>query len=109
MSEKCLAVVEINQDLCSQCCVCHSICPYEAIPREIEHILKDQGFFCGNSLPLRVPCSGRIPTDFIFKVLNSGVKNIVSIQCEDAFCRMKEGTKINARRFQLSRNVLQRL
>ena len=31
MSEKCLAVVEINQDLCSRCYVCQSICPYEAI------------------------------------------------------------------------------
>ncbi len=31
MSEKCLAVVEINQDLCSRCYVCKSICPYEAI------------------------------------------------------------------------------
>ena len=176
MSEKCLAVVEINQDLCSQCCVCHSICPYEAIHRdpvtgkveinikecqvcgicysacpvaaikmdyydydhlmdyvncvqenvksdtlvmmcrgnspstcEIEDTLQDQGVVCGNYLPLRVPCSGRIPTDFIFKVLNSGVKNIVSIQCEDAFCRMKEGTKISTRRLQLSKNVLQQL
>ena len=176
MSEKCLAVVEINQDLCSRCCVCHSICPYEAIHRdpetgkveinikecqvcgicysacpvtairmdyydydhlidyvncvqknvksgtlvmmcrgnspstcEIEDVLADQGVVCGNYIPLRIPCSGRVPTDFIFKVLNSGVKNIVSIQCEDAFCRMKEGTKINARRFQLSKNVLEQL
>ena len=176
MSEKCLAVVEINQDLCSQCCVCHSICPYDAIHRdsvtgkveidikecqvcgicysacpvaaikmdyydydhlidyvncmqkksrsstlvmmcrgnspstcEIEDILADQGVVQGNYLPLRVPCSGRIPTDFVFKALNSGIENIVSIQCEDAFCRMKEGTKINTRRFQLSKNVLKQL
>jgi len=34
MSEKCLAVVEIDQDLCSRCCVCHSICPYDAIKRD---------------------------------------------------------------------------
>jgi len=176
MSEKCLAVVEINQDLCSQCCVCHSICPYDAIHRdpvtgkveidikecqvcgicysacpsgaikmdyydyehlidyvnsvqkksrndtlvmmcrgnspstgEIEDILAEQGVVKGNYLPLRVPCSGRIPTDFVFKALNSGINNIVSIQCEDAFCRMKEGTKINTRRFQLSKNVLKQL
>jgi coenzyme F420-reducing hydrogenase delta subunit len=76
---------------------------------EIEDILANQGIVCGNYLPLRIPCSGRIPTDFIFKVLNSGVKNIVSIQCEDAFCRMKEGTKINTRRMQLSKNVLEQL
>ncbi|UCF45422.1 MAG: hydrogenase iron-sulfur subunit [Candidatus Bathyarchaeota archaeon] len=176
MSEKCLAVVEINEDLCSRCCVCHSICPYEAInydPEadkveidiqkcqvcgicysacpvaaiemayydydnlldyvdcvrkkvdsdtlvlmcrgnspstcETEEILADQGICVENYIPLRLPCSGRIPTDFIFKTLNSGVKNIVSIQCEDPFCRYKEGTKINTRRFQLSRNVLEQL
>ncbi len=176
MSEKCLAAVEINQDLCSRCCVCHSICPYEAINRdaetgkveidikkcqvcgicpsacpvsaikidyydydhlldyvdcvrknnpsdtlvlmcrgnspstcEIEDILSDQGLNVENYVPMRLPCSGRIPTDFVFKTLNSGVKNIVSIQCEDAFCRYKEGTKINARRFELSKDVLGQL
>ena len=34
MSEKCLAVVEIDQDLCSRCYVCQSICPYDAIKRD---------------------------------------------------------------------------
>jgi len=176
MSEKCLAVVNVNQDLCSRCCVCHSLCPYEAINRdketdkveidiqkcqvcgicysscpsaaiemqyydydhlldyvdcvqkqnkaetlvlmcrgnspstcEMEDILADQGVVCGNYIPLRIPCSGRVPTDFVFKVLNSGINNIVSIQCEDKFCRYKEGTKINARRLQLGKNVLEQL
>ncbi len=176
MSEKCLAVVNINQDLCSRCCVCHSLCPYEAINREpetgkveidikkcqvcgicysscpsaaiemeyynydnlmdyvdcvqkqkkaatlvlmcrgnspstceMEDILTNQGIVKGNYLPLRIPCSGRVPTDFVFKVLNSGIKNIVSIQCDDKFCRYKEGTKINTRRMQLSKNVLEQL
>jgi len=177
MSEKCLAVVEINQDLCSRCDVCYSICPYEAIKRdsagkvevnikecqvcgicysacpvsaikmdyytyenlsnyvkqalakakkdtdtlvlmcrgnspstgEIQDILKEQGLKVDNYIPLRIPCSGRVPTDFVFEVLNSGVKNIVSIQCEDAFCRYKEGTKINTRRLILARDVLKQL
>jgi coenzyme F420-reducing hydrogenase delta subunit len=176
MGETCLTAVEINQDLCSRCCVCHSICPYEAINYdreadkveidiqkcqvcgicpsacpvaaievayydydhlvdyvdcarkkvdsdtlvlmcrgnspstcEVEEILADQGLNIASYIPLRLPCSGRIPTDFIFKTLNSGVKNIVSIQCEDDFCRYKEGTKINARRLQLSKNVLKQL
>jgi coenzyme F420-reducing hydrogenase delta subunit/ferredoxin len=176
MSEKYLAVVNINQDLCSRCCVCHSLCPYDAINRdeetgkveidiqkcqvcgicysscpsaaiemeyynydnlmnyvncvqkqrkadtlvlmcrgnspstcEMEDILTEQGIVQGDYIPLRVPCSGRVPTDFIFKVLNSGIENIVSIQCEDKFCRYKEGTKINARRMQLGKNVLEQL
>ncbi len=176
MSEKCLAVVEINQDLCSKCYVCQSICPYKAINRdangkveinikdcqvcgicysacpvsairmdyytydnlteylkeaqtkiknadtlvlmcrgnspstgEVQDILKTQGIKTSNYIPLRLPCAGRVPTDFVFQALNSGIKNILSIQCEDPFCRYKEGTKINTRRLVLARNVLKDL
>lgn len=176
MSEECLSVVNINQDLCSRCSTCYSICPYEAIKRdpetgkveisteecqvcgicysacpasaiemiyynydnlvdyvkcmrekvksdalvlmcrgnspstcEVEQILMEKGVPIDSYIPLRLPCSGRIPTDFIFKALNSGIKNIISIQCEDPFCRYKEGTKINTRRLLLSKNVLEQL
>lgn len=176
MSEKCFAAVKINQDLCSRCSVCYSICPFEAITRddetgqveidnqkcqvcgicysacpvtaidiayydydhlldyvnqarqkvkgdtlvmmcrgnspsngEIEDVLSSQGLNVKDYIPLRLPCAGRVPTDFVFKALNSGIKNIISIQCEDNFCRMKEGTKINSRRFILGRNVLNQL
>ncbi len=176
MSEKCLAVVEIDQDLCSRCYVCKSICPYEAIKAdstgkvevnsqdcqvcgicysacpssaikmqyytydnlsnyvkealaktknvetlvlmcrgnspntgEVQDILKEQGLKVGNYIALRLPCAGRVPTDFVFEALNSGIKNIVSVQCEDPFCRYKEGTKINTRRLVLARNVLEQL
>jgi coenzyme F420-reducing hydrogenase delta subunit len=40
--------------------------------------------------------------------LKNGIKNVVSVQCEDAFCRFKEGTKINTRRMVLGRAVLER-
>lgn len=176
MSEKCLAVVEINQDFCSRCYVCQSICPYKAINRdesgkvevnskdcqvcgicysacpvsaikmnyytydnltqylkeaqaktkgaetlvfmcrgnspstgEVQDILKEQGVNVQNYIPLRLPCAGRVPTDFVFEALNSGIKNIVSIQCEDPFCRYKEGTKVNTRRLVLAKNVLKQL
>jgi coenzyme F420-reducing hydrogenase delta subunit len=176
MSKACVAAININQDYCSKCSFCYSICPYEAIKRdsetgkveidlqkcqvcgicysacpslaieivyydydsllkyvnhmqdkcksdtlvlmcrgnspatcEIEEILQDQGLKIDNYIPLRLPCSGRIPTDFIFQALKSGVKNIVSIQCEDEFCRFKEGTKINARRLMLGKALLEQL
>lgn len=176
MSEKCLAVVEVNQDLCSRCYVCKSVCPYEAIksdetgkvevniqdcqvcgicysacpssaikmqyytydnlseylkqaqaksPKaetlvlmcrgnspntgEVKDILKEQGLKVDDYIALRLPCAGRVPTDFIFEALNFGIKNIVSIQCEDPFCRYKEGTKVNTRRLVLARNVLKQL
>ena len=176
MSEDRVAVVNINQDYCSRCLICYSICPYEAIQRdaetgkveinmqkcqvcgicysacpvfaieiayynydnlvkyvedmlgkgkaetlvfmcrgnspstrEIEEILANQGLSIKDYIPLRLPCSGRVPTEFIFKVLGLGVKKIVSIQCEDEFCRFKEGTKINTRRLALGRKVLEDL
>jgi coenzyme F420-reducing hydrogenase delta subunit len=176
MSENCLAVVEVNQDLCSRCYVCQSICPYEAIKRdadgkvnvnikdcqvcglcysacpasaikmqyytydnlseylkqaqakspkaetlvlmcrgnspntgEVKDILKEQGLKVDDYIALRLPCAGRVPTDFIFEALNLGINNIVSIQCEDPFCRYKEGTKVNTRRLVLARNVLKQL
>jgi coenzyme F420-reducing hydrogenase delta subunit/ferredoxin len=176
VSKTCVAAININQDLCSKCLVCHSICPYEAIKRdaetgrveidlqkcqacgicysacpvfaiemvyynydslaehvkrlreksksdtlvlmcrgnspstyEIEEILKDQGLKVADYIPLRLPCSGRVPTEFIFKALETGIKKIVSIQCEDTFCRFKEGARINTRRVLLSRTILERL
>jgi coenzyme F420-reducing hydrogenase delta subunit len=174
MSQTCTAAVNINQDYCSRCSVCHSICPYEAIKRdletgkveidlqkcqvcgicysacpsmaidtvyydydslvkyvenaqekcksdtlvlmcrgnspstyEIEEIIAKEGLRMENYIPLRLPCSGRVPTDFVFKVLKNGVKNVISIQCEEPFCRFKEGTKINTRRMVLGRDVLE--
>jgi len=176
MSEDRVAVVSINQDYCSRCLICYSICPYEAIQRdaetgkveidlqkcqvcgicysacpvfaiemvyynyndlvdhvkqrlekvnadtlvlmcrgnspstyEIEEILASQGLSTKDYVPLRLPCSGRVPTEFIFKVLGLGVKKVVSIQCEDEFCRFKEGTKINTRRLLLGKKVLEDL
>jgi coenzyme F420-reducing hydrogenase delta subunit/ferredoxin len=176
MGEERAVVVSINQDYCSRCSICYSICPYEAIKREaetgkveidirkcqvcgicysacpvfaieilyydydslvgyveetrrrvnaetlvlmcrgnspstreVEEILAEQGLSIKDYIPLRLPCSGRVPTEFIFKVLGLGIKNIVSIQCEDPFCRFKEGTKINTRRLFLGRKVLEEL
>ena len=175
MEDNCLAAVKINQDLCSRCKVCYSLCPFEAIdvvpedgrikiniqkcqvcgicssacpvsaiemayydyeglldhirstsgtdpetlvmmcrgnsPKngEVEDILSNQGLDGGNYIRMRVPCAGRIPTRFIFNALRSGVKNIVSIQCNDEFCRMKDGTKIGTRRMLLGQAVIRQL
>ena len=176
MSEKCVSAVTINQDYCSKCSICHSVCPFEAIKRdletgkveidlekcqvcgicygacpvmaiqivyydydslvkyvkdlrekcgsdtlvlmcrgnspstcEVEEILKEQGLKMEKYIPLRLPCAGRVPAEFVFKVLNSGIKKIVSIQCEENFCRFKEGTKISTRKLLLGKEVLEQL
>jgi coenzyme F420-reducing hydrogenase delta subunit len=76
---------------------------------EVKDILQEQGLNVDKYLSLRIPCAGRVPTDFIFEALNLGIQNIVSVQCEDPFCRYKEGTKINTRRLVLAKNVLKDL
>jgi coenzyme F420-reducing hydrogenase delta subunit/ferredoxin len=176
MTEQCAAAISINQDYCSKCSICHSICPYEAIKRdletgkveidlqkcqvcgicygacpvmaiemvyydydslvkyvndtkkkcnsdtlvlmcrgnspstcEVQEILKEQGLKIDKYVPLRLPCAGRVPAEFVFKVLKSGIKRVVSIQCEDRFCRFKEGTKIGTRKLLLGKGVLEQL
>ena len=76
---------------------------------EVEDILAVQGLGGEGYIPMRVPCAGRIPTNFIFNALKSGMKNIVSIQCHDGFCRMKEGTRIGTRRMLLGQAVISQL
>jgi coenzyme F420-reducing hydrogenase delta subunit/formate hydrogenlyase subunit 6/NADH:ubiquinone oxidoreductase subunit I len=172
MSENCVTAVEINQESCSKCSICYSVCPFEAIKRDIEtgkveidqqkcqvcgicysacpamaiktvyydydsllnmvkkmhedsksdmlvlmcrgsspfsgevtDILKEHGIEAKNYIHLRLPCAGRIPAEFVFKVLNAGIKRVVSIQCEDDFCRFKEGSRINTRRMLLSQKL----
>ncbi len=174
VNDNCLAAVSIDQDLCSRCKVCYSLCPFDAIYEqpedgrikidiqkcqvcgicssscpvsaiemayydheglwehirrttgkddaetlvmmcrgnspssgEVEDILAAQGLDASSYMPMRVPCAGRIPMDFIFKVLRSGTKNIISVQCQDGFCRMKEGTSIETRRMMLGMAVVQ--
>lgn len=173
MTEKNVSAVKINQDYCSRCSICYSVCPYEAIRRDtetgkfeidiqkcqvcgicysacpvmaidvlyydydgllkyvenarkesksdllvlmcrgnsppilgIQEMLRKEGFPDRNYIGLRLPCAGRVPTEFVFKVLNSGISRVVSIQCEDAFCRFKQGTKIGSRRMALGKAVL---
>ena len=138
MKDNCLAAVKINQDLCSRCKVCYSLCPFESIREredgrieidiqkcqvcgicysacpasaiemayydydglldyvrtaspsastlvmmcrgnspssgEVEDILADHGLDTKDHIPLRIPCAGRVPTDFIFRALSSGIR-----------------------------------
>jgi len=174
MDNKCLVAVKIDQDLCSRCGVCYSICPFDAIDRqpddgevsiniqkcqvcgicysacpvtaiemayydyeglldlsrttnanaetlvmmcrgnspssgEVEDILASNGLSANDHISMRIPCAGRVPTDFVFNALRSGIKHIVSIQCQDGFCRMKEGTMIETRRMLLGMAVIRQL
>lgn len=76
---------------------------------EIKELLTEKGFSAENFVSLRLPCSGRVPTEFIFSALKSGVEKIVSIRCNDEFCRFKKGSSVNAIRLTISKKVLESL
>jgi len=76
---------------------------------EVEEILQDQNISATNYIPIRVPCVGRIPTEFVMKTLASGIDRIIAVQCEEDFCRYKRGSRINTRRQLLTKKVLRQL
>jgi len=76
---------------------------------EVEEILQNQGIRVSNYIPVRVPCLGRITTKFLMKTLASGIDKIIAIQCEEDFCRYKRGSRINARRHLLTKELLKQL
>lgn len=56
-------------------------------------IIREQGV--DKFIPLRVPCVGRLSPEFYLKALTIGIDKILAIQCDDNFCRYKEGSKVN--------------
>jgi coenzyme F420-reducing hydrogenase delta subunit len=74
---------------------------------EIEDIL--DGKSAEDYIPLRIPCVGRIPPEFILKVLASEINRVVAIRCEEDFCRFKEGSKINNKRLLLTKRILKEM
>jgi len=76
---------------------------------EVEEILQNEHINASNYIPVRVPCVGRIPTEFVMKTLASGSDRVIAIQCEEDFCRYKRGSRINTRRQLLTKKVLRQL
>jgi len=68
---------------------------------EVGAILKDQ-----NYSPLRLPCVGRLSSEFILRVLTLGIDKIVVMRCEDNFCRFKRGSLTNWCRLQLTNSTI---
>ena len=74
---------------------------------EVIDLLKDEQI--ANLIPLRLPCVGRLSSDFFLKALTLGVNKIIVIQCEEDFCRSKRGSTVNTRRFLLTQALLDQL
>ncbi|RLI30390.1 MAG: hypothetical protein DRO46_00505, partial [Candidatus Hecatellales archaeon] len=59
---------------------------------------------------LRVPCAGRVPMDFYFRLLSEGVADRLHVlPCEEEFCRLKEGGKISFLKLDYLRSLLAEL
>ncbi len=76
---------------------------------EVEEILQGNSIDPSNCISVRVPCVGRINTDFVMKTLALGIDQIVAIQCEEDFCRYKRGSRIQTRRQLLTKKLLKQL
>ncbi|MEM1550711.1 MAG: hydrogenase iron-sulfur subunit [Candidatus Bathyarchaeia archaeon] len=79
------------------------------VPEEIKELLTSKGICAENFVFLCLPCSGRVPVEFIFGALKSDIRRIVSIRCDDEFCRFKKGSSINAIRLAIGKKVLESL
>jgi F420-non-reducing hydrogenase iron-sulfur subunit len=55
---------------------------------------------------MRVPCVGRLPSEFYITALSVGIKQIVIIQCKQDFCRFNEGSVMSQRRVAMLRSLL---
>ena len=60
-------------------------------------------------ISVRLPCVGRVSPELLLRVLALGIKKIVVIQCEEGYCRFKEGSEIGIRRFLLTQTLLNQL
>jgi coenzyme F420-reducing hydrogenase delta subunit/ferredoxin len=67
-------------------------------------LLKEEGV--NKFIPLRLPCVGRIHTEFYLEALLSGIKKIILIQCDDISCRMKKGSENSAVKIETVRELL---
>ena len=71
---------------------------------DIEDNLKEENL--ENYVSLRLPCVGRIPPEFYLNNLAFGMEKVVVLQCEEDFCRFKNGSKIGINRFELLKDTV---
>jgi coenzyme F420-reducing hydrogenase delta subunit len=62
---------------------------------EILDVLQEQDV--RTFIPLRMPCVGRVPVEFYLQAFNCGIKKIITVQCDEAFCKMKRGSEVSSK------------
>jgi len=76
-------------------------------PCEMVDMLREKGI--RKFVSLRLPCVGRVSTEFFLRTLTHGTSRIVVMQCEEGFCRFKKGSEVNANRLILTQAILTQL
>lgn len=62
---------------------------------DVLDVLKEQGV--RTFVPLRIPCVGRVPVEFYLQAFNCGINIIITVQCDEAFCKMKRGSEVSSK------------
>jgi len=60
-------------------------------------------------IPLRLPCVGRVPTEFYVESILAGITKILMIQCDLVSCRMKKGSDNSSVKIETVRELLDEL
>ena len=71
---------------------------------DVSNLVKREGIT--KFISLRIPCVGRVKTEFYFKAITLGIKKIVVIQCTDGSCRYEKGSQFSEQRILLLRKLL---
>lgn len=71
---------------------------------DVSNLVKREGIT--KFISIRIPCVGRIKTEFYFKAITLGIKKIVIIQCTDGSCRYEKGSQFSEQRILLLRKLL---
>ncbi len=60
-------------------------------------------------IPLRIPCVGRVTVEFYLQTSLLGIEKFIVIQCDDASCRMKNGSDTSIKTQYRFKEILQEL
>jgi len=74
---------------------------------KVKEALKKQGL--EEFISLRLPCVGRVSPRLLLRALDMGIGKLIVVPCEEGYCRFKEGSRINTRRFKLLQALLDQL
>ncbi len=83
---------------------CCSSCGYAAADNAAMKRIK----YTPNSLILKIPCAGRVSTEFILEAFNSGFDGIIVAGCRENSCRYGDGINKANRKIRILKKMLEK-